>query len=244
MNAEIKQLALCVDNLDASYGAVRALRRVSLTVAHGELVAVLGPNGAGKSTLLRAIAGVGASTTGDMSFEGRNIRTWSAERRVREGIAMVPEGRRLFGSMSVADNVRLGGVTCKDQSRRAAIEAEIEKLFPVVMQQWSSTAGELSGGQQQQVAIARALMSDPRVLLLDEPSLGLSPAVAEDVFSAVDELRRRGTTVVLVEQNVTRSLELADRAYVLTSGRVAQSGRPDELGGHEQLAASYFGMEA
>jgi branched-chain amino acid transport system ATP-binding protein len=229
--------------LEASYGSIRALHGISVTVRAGEIVVILGANGAGKSTALRAIAGVGAKTTGRVLLNGVDISKWAPDRRVRGGIALVPEGRRLFPSLSVADHLRVGGVGCQDRHARAKWAAEVEELFPILRDRRSELAGNLSGGQQQQVAIARALMSDPRLLLLDEPSLGLSPGMVERVFDSITALRERGTTMLLVEQNVTDALAIADRAYVLTNGRVTQQGAVSEFGAVDELVGNYFGMD-
>lgn len=234
---------LGVTGLSASYGPVAALRDVSLEVFSGELVALLGSNGAGKSTLLRAVAGVGARVQGDIRHRGVPLSGWSADRRVRGGIALVPEGRRLFQTLTVAENLRLGAVGARGSRSVVKARALVEELFPLVVERANEVAGRLSGGQQQQVAIARALMSEPDLLLLDEPSLGLSPNLAERVFDAIAAMRDRGLTILLVEQNVTRALEIADRAYVLSSGQIVQSGRASDIGNEHELAATYFGVE-
>lgn len=230
--------------LDAAYGAIRALEEVSLTVAAGEVVALLGPNGAGKTSLLRAIAGVGPTVSGGLRLHGRELAGVTPEQRVRRGIALVPEGRQLFGSMTVDDNLlvgRVGAAGRRDREQTRARLEELRELFPLLRNAGARLAGSLSGGQQQQVAIARGLMSDPELLLLDEPSLGLSPQLVDVVFATIAALRERGTTMLLVEQDVAEAMALADRCYVLASGRVTASGTPEQIGAPEDLVGAYFG---
>jgi branched-chain amino acid transport system ATP-binding protein len=237
---------LAIDRLEASYGAIRALKGVSLTVGAGEVVALLGSNGAGKTSLLRSIAGVGPQVTGTLRLRGRDLRGIAPEERVRAGVALVPEGRHLFGSMTIEDNLLVGRVGSRsrgDRAKTAARVRELRELFPVLRERTGRLAGSLSGGQQQQVAIARGLMSDPDLLLLDEPSLGLAPQVVDVVFETIAELRRRGMTMLLVEQDVTEALRIADRCYVLASGEVAGAGTPEEIGDPQQLVGAYFGAE-
>jgi branched-chain amino acid transport system ATP-binding protein len=264
MSAAASAPLLEVDRLDAAYGAIRALRGVSLTVARGEVVALLGANGAGKTSLMRAIAGVGPSVTGGLRLHGRDLAGVTPEQRVRSGIALVPEGRHLFGSMTIEDNLLVGRVGALGRGARGArgggsgeagtgrgargrtaeLLRELRELFPVLRERSGRLAGSLSGGQQQQVAIARALMSEPELLLLDEPSLGLSPQVVDVVFETIAALRERGMTMLLVEQDVAEALAIADRCHVLASGQITRSGTPEEIGDHEQLVSAYFGSES
>jgi|SRR5579862_7729628 len=232
---------LKVDGLSARYGRVVALRSVSFEVQQGEIVAIVGPNGAGKSTTLATITGTLAPTAGTITYEDRDIRGLPPERIVRQGIALVPEGRQIFASLSVAENLRLGTTSRTD---RAAARTDIEEVlvrFPILGTYYRSSAAKLSGGEQQQLAIARALLSRPRLLLLDEPSLGLAPIMIEKVFETLSELRDAGVTVLLVEQNATRAVALADRSYVLRVGRVALSGSRDELLKTADFATAYLG---
>lgn len=246
MSAAASAPLLDVDGLDASYGAIRALRGVSLSVRSGEVVALLGANGAGKSSLMRAIAGVGPQVTGGVRLRGRDLAGVTPEQRARSGIALVPEGRHLFGSMTIEDNLLVGRVGARGRgarARTAVLLQELRELFPVLRERAGRLAGSLSGGQQQQVAIARALMSEPELLLLDEPSLGLSPQVVDVVFATISALRERGMTMLLVEQDVAEALAIADRCHVLASGEITRSGTPAEIGDAEQLVSAYFGSE-
>jgi branched-chain amino acid transport system ATP-binding protein len=232
---------LDVAGLTVAYGAVVAVRDVSLSVAPGEIVAALGPNGAGKSTLLRAIAGAQKPQRGTIVFDGRPLVGLTPEAVVRRGVALVPEGRHVFPNLTVEENLAIGGIARSD---RAEMQADAERWldrFPILGDRSSQLAGTLSGGEQQQLAIARALMSRPRMLLLDEPSLGLAPIFVDRIFELIAELRSDGVTVLLVEQNVHRALEVADRAYVLSVGSVVASGPTDTLAEGE-LERSYLGI--
>jgi branched-chain amino acid transport system ATP-binding protein len=231
-----------VSRLEVSYGNIAALRGVSLEVHSGEIVAVIGPNGAGKSTLLLTIAGVVTAKAGSISLAGESLRGMAPERLVAKGVSLVPEGRRIFGSLTVAENIRLGATVRTD---RAAARADIEHvlaLFPVLRERFGQRAGKLSGGEQQMLAIARALLARPKLLLLDEPSLGLAPLIVGQVYETVIELRRQGVTILVVEQNVHRVLSAADRTYVLNTGTVVMGGRPTELHGAAEFEAAYFGL--
>ena len=236
---------LRVHELHVSYGSVAALKGVSLSVDTGELVAVVGPNGAGKSTLLRTIAGLNTPRGGTIVVNGDDVRQSTPERRVADGISLVPEGRHIFGSLTVEENIKLGATTRSDGRR--AVHADHERmlsLFPMLASRLRQRAGQLSGGEQQMLAIARALMAAPRLLLLDEPSLGLAPLIVDAVYHLIGELRRDGLTVLLVEQNIQRALQAADRAYVLDTGRVAVSGTASELRAMPDLERAYFGAVA
>jgi branched-chain amino acid transport system ATP-binding protein len=232
---------LTVRELSARYGRVTALRSVSVTVAQGEIVAIVGPNGAGKSTTLAAITGVVRPSGGSIEFEGRSLLGLTPEKIVRLGIALVPEGRQIFSSLSVAENLALGTTPRKDRAAaREDLERELER-FPILRTYYRTSAAKLSGGEQQQLAIARALLSRPRLLLLDEPSLGLAPIMIDRVFETLVQLRESGVTVLLVEQNATRAVALADRSYVLRTGRVGLSGTREELLQTADFAAAYLG---
>jgi branched-chain amino acid transport system ATP-binding protein len=226
---------LRVDGLSVHYGRIRAVRDLSLRVGDGEVVGLLGPNGAGKSSTLAAIAGAVPPAAGTVELAGTDVTGWAPERIVRAGLALVPEGRRIFATLTVAENLALGATARTDRSAvRADVEAQLER-FPVLRRYFRKPAGTLSGGEQQQLAVARALVGRPRLLLLDEPSLGLAPVLVDVIFEIVEQLRAEGQTILLVEQNAARTVALADRCYVLRSGRlVAEAARgqlhPDELG--------------
>ena len=232
---------LAVGNLHVSYGSIIALRGVSLQVAEGEIVAVIGPNGAGKSTLLLTIAGIVRAKQGSIEFAGGRVTGAAPERLVAAGLSLVPEGRHIFGSLTVAENIALGATTRSDRVAIAADTERVLALFPVLRERLRQRAGKLSGGEQQMLAIARALLAKPRLLLLDEPSLGLAPLVVKQVYDAIEELRRSGVTILIVEQSVGRALKVADRTYVLNSGAVTISGRSAELQGTAAFDTAYFG---
>jgi branched-chain amino acid transport system ATP-binding protein len=232
---------LDVEGLTVAYGAVVAVRDVSLSVAPGEIVATLGPNGAGKSTLLRAVAGAQKPQRGTISFDGRPLHGLTPEAVVRRGVALVPEGRHVFPNLTVHENLTVGAIARSDRDEMQADAERWLERFPILGDRSSQLAGTLSGGEQQQLAIARALMSRPRMLLLDEPSLGLAPIFVDRIFELVAELRSDGVTVLLVEQNVHRALDVADRAYVLSVGSVVASGATDTLVEGE-LERSYLGI--
>jgi branched-chain amino acid transport system ATP-binding protein len=229
---------LAVDGLTVRYGAVVALREVSLRVDEGELVALVGPNGAGKTTLLNAVAGLLRPAGGRITVAGRDVTGAEPATLVRLGLALVPEHRRIFRDLTVRENLQLAGVTVRPADRRRHLD-EARARFDVLGGRWNTAAGYLSGGEAQQLAIARALMSDPRLVLLDEPTLGLSPAMVDTVFDLLVELRARGRTILVVEQNALRALEIADRGYVLRTGRVAAEGSGAELAAHEDLFGTY-----
>ena len=232
---------LQVENLKSSYGRIEALHGISLDVAAGEIVALLGANGAGKTTLIRAISGVQPISAGRVCFEGRPIERVPAYARVALGIAQVPEGRQLFAPLAVEDNLKLGAWTRRARDMDGELAA-IYQLFPVLAERRRSAAGTLSGGQQQMLAIGRALMAKPRLLLLDEPSMGLAPMLVEQIFEIVCALKRSGLTVLLVEQNARAALAIADRAYVLETGRITASGRAADISGDPRVRAAYLGV--
>ena len=231
-----------VHDLQVAYGAAPALWGVSLEVRTGELLCVVGPNGAGKTTLINTLAGILRARSGRIVFEGHDITQLAPHRFCEAGIAIVPEGRRLFTGMSVLENLELGSyLPAAKAQRRQSLEAAIE-LFPVLKEKLASPAGELSGGQQQMVAIARALMARPRLLLLDEPSLGLSPLIVHDMFAAIRRINAEGMSVLMVEQNVVMAMGVSTRAYVLEEGRIVADGAPDELLARPEIQRAYLGV--
>ncbi len=230
---------LTVTDLSVRYGQIEALRGLGLTVTKGSVTVLLGSNGAGKSSTLNAITGL-AQPRGRIEFEGARIDSIVPEDIVRKGIALCPEGRRVFPSLSVAENLHLGGaVHAKGDALAARVEAELTR-FPILRERFHQKAGLLSGGEQQMLAIARALMSAPRLLLLDEPSLGLAPKVVDQVFDLILSLRDQGITILLVEQNAERALEIADRGYVLQSGEMVLSGTGRELAESDLIRQAYL----
>jgi branched-chain amino acid transport system ATP-binding protein len=231
-----------VDDLHVWYGAAPALWGVSLALGVGELLSVVGPNGAGKTTLINALCGIQPARAGRIVFLGEEITRLPPHRFCEAGIAVVPEGRRLFTSMTVLENLELGSTTPRAKAERSASLDAAHELFPALREKLASPAGELSGGQQQMVAIARALMARPRLLLLDEPSLGLSPLIVQDMFDAVRRIHAGGVSVLLVEQNVQVALSLADRAYVLEEGRIVAEGEPDALLARPEIQRAYLGL--
>jgi branched-chain amino acid transport system ATP-binding protein len=229
-----------ISGLRSAYGRIEALRGVSLEVKAGEVVALIGSSGAGKTTLLRTLSGVQPMTGGEIRFLGERIDQLPAHRRVERGLIQSPEGRQVFGPLSVADNLRLGAYTRRDREIGADRERVFE-MFPVLRDRRHQTAGTLSGGQQQMLAIGRALMGRPKMLLLDEPALGLSPILVEQIFDTIGSLRSRGMTVLLVEQNASIALETADRGYVIETGRVVGAGDANSLLSDPKVRAAYLG---
>lgn len=231
---------LDVTGLTTRYGSIAALRDADLAVREGEIVGLIGPNGAGKTTLLNTLAGLLKPTTGAVTFDGADITNLNPERRVSAGLALVPEHRKIFVDMTVEENLKIGSVTRKPSERTSDL-GEMADLFPVLRDKWSTAAGFLSGGEAQQLAIARGLMSRPKLLMLDEPSLGLAPVLVDVVFALLEDLRASGRTLLVVEQNATRLLETADRAYVLRSGEVVADGTGAELSQRDDLFATFVG---
>jgi len=229
-------------NIHARYGAITALRGISISVSQGELVALLGVNGAGKSTTLDSIAGVLRPWQGDILFEGSSILGKSPEQIARRGISLVPEGRDIFPSLTVEENLRLGAFTRSEKTEYSRNLGEVFDLFPVLKERLQQPGGTLSGGEQQQLAIARALMSGPRLLMLDEPSLGLSPTLVDQIFELIARLHQRGVTILLVEQNVNRTLEIVDRAYLMNTGLIENQGTPQQLRAHADIDGIYMGI--
>jgi branched-chain amino acid transport system ATP-binding protein len=233
---------LRIDDLRVSYGRVPALHGISLQVGEGEAVTLVGPNGAGKTTTLSAVFGLVTPTSGKIEFEGQTLIGLSPERILRQGLALVPEGRHIFGTLTVAENLLLGTTARHDRAESATDLERILDRFPALAHYYNSSAGTLSGGEQQQLAIARALLSRPRLLLLDEPSLGLAPVVVDLVFETLEEIRQQGVTILLVEQNAARAVEFADRAYILRTGIVAHSGTREEILRMENFESAYLGV--
>ncbi|MDK9705142.1 MAG: ABC transporter ATP-binding protein [Sulfuritalea sp.] len=233
---------LSVKDLSSHYGRIQALRGVTIDVRQGQLVALVGANGAGKTTLLRAISGVQKVSGGKVSFAGQDITHMRPDQRVRLGICQVPEGRQVFGPLSVEDNLRLGAYTRCDKGAIADDMEQMYVMFPILKQKFRQAAGTLSGGQQQMLAMARALMGRPKLLLLDEPSMGLAPLLIQEIFNAIISLREHGKTVFLVEQNAQAALSIADRAYVIETGETVLSGTGAELLVNEQVKSAYLGI--
>ena len=234
---------LSLDGLTVRYGEIEALHGLSLSVDAGEVVTLLGANGAGKSTTLRAISGLLKPVSGEIVFDGKSIGGLTPESVVKLGVAHVPEGRRIFPGLTARENIMLGGSNRGRVSKAELVKEsdEMFDLFPDIRPFADALGWTLSGGQQQMVAVARGLMARPRLLLLDEPSLGLAPVIVQNVFAIIGEIRRRGTTVLLVEQNARMALSVADRGYVLETGRLAVQGKPAELWSNDEVRAAYLG---
>ena len=231
---------LKVTGLEARYGRIPALKGIDLAVSAGELVALVGANGAGKSTLLRALSGV-QPATGTVVFEGKDITGQSAEHRVHLGIVQVPEGRQVFGPLTVEDNLRLGAYR-RGRAHAESTLGRVYAMFPLLARRRRQAAGTLSGGEQQMLAIGRALMAEPRLLLLDEPSMGLAPRLVAEIFAAIRRLRADDTALLLVEQNAAAALAIADRGYVLETGRVVLAGTGRELLADAGVRSAYLGL--
>jgi branched-chain amino acid transport system ATP-binding protein len=236
-----RPVMLEVTDLDVYYGAIHALQGVSLTVRSGEIVTLIGSNGAGKSTTLRAISGLVAPRGGTMRFEGQDLARMAAHRVVAAGIGHAPEGRRVFANLTVRENLDLGAYTRRDRDGIRRDMEEVLELFPRLKERFGQQAGTLSGGEQQMLAIGRALMARPRLLLLDEPSLGLAPFLVTEIFRIIREVNRRGTTVLLVEQNAHMALETAQRGYVLETGRIVLADEGPALLANPEVRKAYLG---
>jgi branched-chain amino acid transport system ATP-binding protein len=232
---------LSVENLQSGYGRIEALHGVSLDVALGEIVTLVGSNGAGKTTLLRAISGVQPISSGRICFDGHSIEHTPPYRRVALGIAQVPEGRQLFAPLSVEDNLKLGAWSRRPIASGIDLD-RVYNLFPLLAELRHALAGALSGGQQQLLAIGRALMANPRLLLLDEPSMGLAPILVDQIFGVIDKLKREGLTLLLVEQNAMAALCIADRVYVLETGTISASGTAAEIKNDDRIREAYLGI--
>lgn len=232
---------LKIENINVFYGAIHALKGITLEVKEGEIVTLIGANGAGKSTTLRTVSGLLRPKSGDISFEGQGITNTAAQEIVKRGISQVPEGRRIFANMTVFENLELGAYIRSDNS---GINEDIQKVFsrfPRLEERRAQQAGTLSGGEQQMLAIGRGLMSRPRLMLLDEPSMGLAPLLVKEIFSIIKEINASGTTILLVEQNAHMALSIAHRAYVMETGRITLSGTSKELAESEDVKKAYLG---
>ncbi|XOQ26020.1 MAG: LIV-I protein F [Mitsuokella multacida] len=232
---------LKIDNIDVYYGAIHALKGISLEVNQGEIVTLIGANGAGKSTTLRTISGLLKPKNGSITFMGENIAGVRAHEIVKKGISQVPEGRRVFAEMTVMENLDLGAFVRKDKDGIQQDLKKVFELFPRLEERKNQSAGTLSGGEQQMLAMGRALMSRPKLLLLDEPSMGLAPLLIKEIFNIIVDINKSGTTVLLVEQNANMALSIANRAYVLETGRITLSGSAQELAASEDVRKAYLG---
>ena len=237
---------LKVENLVVNYGAIRALRGISFEVAEGEIITLIGANGAGKSTTLHAISNIIRKTSGTVVFDGRDISAMPPDRIVAAALVQVPEGRRIFANLSVRDNLEMGAYSRRSvtPAERQAIHSDMEKvftIFPRLKERIKQVAGTLSGGEQQMLAMSRALMASPKLLLLDEPSMGLAPILVDEIFSVIKGINQDGTTVLLVEQNAYKALALASRAYILETGKIVKSGNAADLMKDDAVRAAYLG---
>jgi branched-chain amino acid transport system ATP-binding protein len=230
-----------LDRLEVAYDGVPAVRELSFSVARGEIVGLIGPNGAGKSTTLHAVMGLVRAARGDIRFSGRSIRGRAPEKIARAGVALVPEGRRIYPHLTVDENLKLGFAAARRRGSRAKVLDEVRELFPVLGRYRKRLGGGLSGGEQQQLAIGRALAAEPELILLDEPSLGLAPTVVDAVFEALARIRERGVTTLLVEQRAQRTVALSDRTYVLANGELRATFGPEDAAATNRLVAAYFG---
>ena len=233
---------LKIDNINVSYGQIRALQNVSLEVNENEIVALIGNNGAGTSTTQKSIVGLVCVNSGSITFQGKELTQMKTNKIVKEGVCLVPEGRRIFSTMTVRENLEMGAYLSKDKARFAENEARIYDMFPILKERYKQQGGTLSGGQQQMLAIGRGLMSNPKILLLDEPSLGLSPMNVEVVAKTVVKIKEEGIPVLLVEQNAMMSLGICDRAYVLETGSIITQGTGKEMLENEEVKKAYLGL--
>ncbi len=233
---------LRVDNIHVNYGSFQALNGISLEIREGEIVALLGSNGVGKSTTINTISGLTSLVSGDIFFQGKSINGIPAHKRVELGIIQVPEGRRLFPSMTVRENLLVGSYLKSARAKRKETLERCFDLFPKLAERQTQLAGSLSGGEQQMCAIARAFMSQPKLLMLDEPSLGLAPVIVDQIFETIRKLNKEGMSILLVEQNVLASLEIAQRAYVIETGENYISGTNEELRGNDEIRKAYLGI--
>lgn len=234
---------LKVDGLGAAYGDLQVLWGVSIQVNAGELVAIVGPNGAGKSTLINTLSGLVSQKGGTIELSGVPIHTLSAEERVRSGVIQCPEGRKLFPEMTVDENLRIGAYICSDAREVTRRINHVYGVFPKLKQRAGQIASTMSGGEQQMVAIGRSLMGNPKLLLLDEPSLGLAPIMVSEMFQAIETIKREGTTILIVEQNVSQTLSISDRAYVLENGQIGLTGKAKELLNDPHMRKAYLGLD-
>ncbi|AXU97276.1 MULTISPECIES: high-affinity branched-chain amino acid ABC transporter ATP-binding protein LivF [Erwinia] len=236
----MSQAMLSLNNISAHYGKIQALHNVSLHINQGEIVTLIGANGAGKTTILGTLCGEPRATEGSITFDGKDITDWQTARIMREAIAIVPEGRRVFSRMTVDENLAMGGFFAERQQYQQRIK-RVYELFPRLYERRVQRAGTMSGGEQQMLAIGRALMSQPRLLLLDEPSLGLAPIIIQQIFDTIEQLRQEGMTIFLVEQNANQALKLADRGYVLENGHVVLEDTGAALLANEAVRSAYLG---
>lgn len=232
---------LQVTNLSIHYGPIKAVQQVNFVVNRGEIVTLIGANGAGKSTILRGISGLEKPVAGQMLFNSQDLKGLSSETRVRQGIVQVPEGRHVFPGMSVLENLRLGAYTVHNKQQLTATLAHVFTLFPILAERKNQDAATLSGGEQQMLAIGRALMAQPKIILLDEPSMGLAPLYIQKIFAIIQQIRQTGVTVLVIEQNAQQALKIADRGYVLESGQVMATGTGAELLASSDVRAAYLG---
>ncbi|GHC17749.1 ABC transporter ATP-binding protein [Leuconostoc lactis] len=232
---------LQVTNLSIHYGPIKAVQQVNFVVNRGEIVTLIGANGAGKSTILRGISGLEKPVAGQMLFNSQDLKGLSSETRVRQGIVQVPEGRHVFPGMSVLENLRLGAYTVHNKQQLTTTLAHVFTLFPILAERKNQDAATLSGGEQQMLAIGRALMAQPKIILLDEPSMGLAPLYIQKIFAIIQQIRQTGVTVLVIEQNAHQALRIADRGYVLESGQVMATGTGAELLASSDVRAAYLG---
>ena len=240
---EKRRLMLKVNGLGAAYGDLQVLWDVSIYVEAGELVAIVGPNGAGKSTLINTLSGLVCQTGGSIELDGTTLHTLCAEDRVAMGVIQCPEGRKLFPEMTVEENLRIGAYLCSDGSEVRRRINRVYQIFPKLEQRSKQLASTMSGGEQQMVAIGRSLMGNPRLLLLDEPSLGLAPIMVSEMFEAIEKIKKEGTTILIVEQNVSQTLFISDRAYVLENGKIGLMGQARDLLNDPHMRKAYLGLD-
>ena len=232
---------LKVTDLTVHYGAIQALRGISFDVNEGEIITLIGSNGAGKTTTLHSVSNIIKKTSGKVEFLGNDITNVSPDAIVKTGLIQVPEGRRVFANMSVKENLEMGAYTRKDKARIKADMEKVYELFPRLKERIKQLSGTLSGGEQQMLAMGRALMSSPKLLLLDEPSMGLAPILVDEIFSIIQEINKTGTTILLVEQNAFKALSIADRAYILETGTIIKGGKASELINDDAVKSAYLG---
>lgn len=232
-----------IKNLNVHYGVIHALKETSLTVNKGEIVTLIGANGAGKTTTLRTISGLNKATNGQILLEGKDITGMSASKRVEMNLSQVPEGRRIFPAMTIVENLEMGAFLRKDKANIKKDMEHVYALFPILGKRKKQTAGTLSGGEQQMLAMGRALMSKPKILLLDEPSMGLAPLLVKEIFDIIKNINSSGTTILLVEQNAKMALSIAHRAYVIETGSIVMSGTGEDLAKSDEIKKAYLGGE-
>ena len=232
---------LKIKNLNVSYGSIKAIRNIDININSGETVCLIGSNGAGKSSLLNAISML-ISYEGTIAFKDKEIKQYTTTQLVKSGLVMVPEGRRIFSKLTVVENLEMGGFVLKDKGKRMTMTEKYLSMFPILSERKNQLAGNLSGGEQQMLAMARALMSSPSLLLLDEPTMGLSPVMVLKLFEIIKKIREEGTTILLVEQNAKIAIKLSDRGYVMNNGEITMSGSSLELENNEQIKEAYLGV--